>query len=60
MRKFLPNLESGGTIGYMSDLGNFHEVFTCKTKHRVYGEQREFLGNYKAGLGKEEKRLYRK
>ena len=52
-KQFLQNLENGATIGYDSDLGNCPEVSHGNTKHRVYEEQRRFLGNYKAGLGKE-------
>ena len=35
-------------------MGNCAEVFTGKTKQRVCDEQREFLGNYKTVVGKEE------
>ena len=53
-KKFLQNLENGAAIGYETDLWNFPEVFTGKTKRRVYDEQRRFQGNYKTVLGKEE------
>ena len=49
--EFIKNLENGGEIGCETDLGNCTEV---KTKQRVYGEQRSFLGNYKTILGKAE------
>ena len=50
---FLQNLHKGATIGYSECLGTFPEVFPGKTKQRVY-DRRNFLGNYKTVLGKEE------
>ena len=51
---FLQNLHNGATIGYEKDLGSCPEVFPGKTKQRIYDDPREFLGNYKTVLGKEE------
>ena len=38
----------------MSDLGKRPEVFHGKTKQRIYDDQRQFLGNYKIAVVKEE------
>ena len=53
-QKFLRNLENGDIVGYKSDSGNCPEVPTGEIKHRVYGEPRECLCNYKTVLCKEE------
>ena len=50
----LQNLRNWATIGYEEDLGSCPEVFPGKTKRRIYDDAREFLGNYKTVLGKEE------
>ena len=42
------------TIGYNECLGTSPEVFPDKTTQRVYDDRRNFLGNYKTVLGKEE------
>ena len=47
-------IENGSTGGYMSDLRNFPDVAPGETQKRVYGEQRQFPGNYKTAVGKEE------
>ena len=52
--KFLGILTSGAAVGYMSELRNFPEVFHAESKLRVYDEQRQLLGNYRAVLRKEE------
>ena len=52
--KFLRNLENGDTVWYKSDLVNYPEVGPVEVKQRECDEQREFLGNYKTSLCKEE------
>ena len=47
------NLENGTTIGYKNDIGRGADVSHVGGKRRVYGEAREFLGNYETFLGKE-------
>ena len=38
-------------MGYMSDSGVAQKSPHGETKRRVYGEQRQFLGNYKPVVG---------
>ena len=53
-KEFLQNLHKGETIGYEKCLGTFPGVSHGKTKQRIYDDPREFLGNCKTVLGKEE------
>ena len=51
---FLQNLRKGETIGYNECLGTSPICLPWKKKQRFYEDQRNFLGNYKTVLGKEE------
>ena len=41
------------TTAYNEDIGNPPQVFPGETKQRVYDDARDFLINYKAGVGGE-------
>ena len=53
-KNLLRDLENGDTIGYKAELGNCPEVSHVKLKQRVCDAAREFLGDYKTVLGKED------
>ena len=53
-KDFLGIPMNGATTGYDTDLGNCQDVVHGETKQRVYDNARDFLGNYKTVIGKED------